>query len=150
MNSDTDLACLRVADLVPGTLRADFDARHTPRTRALRSRLHQAMAELSVELHARLDVRRVIAVVWTGARDATPHERELAVAAAENLHARSEMIRGEPLSLAVIFADDDTSADRLDECLRTDARAVPDGVSAMSWVDACTWGIPACAAANRI
>lgn len=142
--------CFHAEAPVQGMLLADIDVAAVPRPRAMRARLRQGMAELSAALHQRLEVREVFAVIWTGSHPAGPHEMNLATAAAEGVHRRFEMLRGTPLAVAVVFADDQVPAERVRQRLRLSARTVPDGVSAMTWRDVSAYGVHACAAAYRL
>lgn len=138
---------VRVSDLAPRAVRADIRVPGGHRPRAVRSLLHQAMTELGLELYRRPGARCAV-VVLGGAPLPAPLTR-VAVHLAEGLHARSEMLRGCPLALAVVFADETDDGD-LAAQLRADAPGVPDGVCAMSAAEACAHGIRACAAASRI
>lgn len=151
MSAEVGVApCFHAEAPIRGMLLVDIDVASFTRPRAVRARLRQGMAELSIALHQRPDVREVFAVIWTGTHLAGRREMNLATAAAEGVHRRVEMLRGTPLAVAVVFADDQVSAERVRQRLRLSARTVPDGVSAMTWPDVCAYGVHACAAAYRL
>lgn len=151
MNAQLDVApCFHAEVPARGMLLADLNVAGFSRPRAVRARLRQGMAELSIELHQRPDVREVFAVIWTGADSAGPRVKSFAVAAAQGVHRRAEMLRGTPLGVAVVFADDRVPPEQVRQGLRQSARTVPDGVSAMIWPDVCAYGVHACAAMYRI
>lgn len=142
--------CLEVRSLTRHALSADVDLSQAARPRAVRSRVRQAMGELALTLWERPSVHSVVVVVYTGEHAVTPREWRCAMAAADDLHRRAEMTRGEPLALAVVFADDTTPADDLARCLRGDVHRIPDGVACMTWDEVRARGIAASAAFTRI
>lgn len=143
-------ACFHAETPVRGTLLADIDLAGCERPRAVQARLRQGMAGLSVALLQSADVRQVFTVIWPGPNGITAREMNVATAAAESVHRRVEMLRGEPLGVAVVFADGEVPIGRVRQRLRLSARTVPDGVTAMTWSDLCAYGARACAAAYHL
>ncbi|MFG6402394.1 hypothetical protein [Microbacterium sp. P04] len=134
--------------MTPGTLVTGVDVSCCDRPRAARSRLQQAMTRLAVSLYTG-SASRAVVIVWSGDHAAGDRIRSLAVATAESLHRHSEMTRGCPLGVSVVFADAATPAEVLGARL-CHGRLVTDGVAAVGWEDVCAHGVAEAAAVSRL
>ncbi|MFG6475625.1 hypothetical protein ACFXP7_04480 [Microbacterium sp. P06] len=154
MNTIGDAAVLerfvaQVTDTIGHTAVAGVDLSGLQRPRAARSRLQHAMTRLAFTLYADR-APRALMLVWTGQEPATAAVRTLTLATGESLHRHSEMVRGCPLGLSLVFADAHTPAEILAVHLTSPGSLMVDGVAAVSWIDACGCGIRQAAAAARI
>lgn len=122
------------------------DLRARVRPAAERSMLRQRVIALQLELCAADALRRALVVVGVRDRDQGRHLARRLRAAGESVHRTVEMMRGRPLSIALLVIPAGTDPAAVTRRVLIEATRIPDGVCVLEWEDVERWGARAAAA----
>lgn len=133
-----------------GMVIARLDAARCRGRRAIRSLLHQRLAQVQAAAIGRPEVRRAVLVLTVGDDEMRRSLYGTTQAAADSVLQRLEASRGLAFGLVVILDVGAATAADLQDLTRAGRRCVPEGAAVIAWEEARARGLRAAVFAHRV